>query len=54
MVRRDKDHLMKFMLGELGTAGKIDGNRAIFNGKFEELPDQFPGQELRGRLRDML
>jgi translation initiation factor 2 subunit 2 len=35
MVRRDKDHLMKFMLGELGTAGKIDGNRAIFNGKFE-------------------
>ncbi len=35
MVRRDRDHLMKFMLGELGTAGKIDGNRAIFNGKFE-------------------
>ncbi|HTY14733.1 MAG TPA: translation initiation factor IF-2 subunit beta [Methanoregulaceae archaeon] len=35
MVRRDKDHLMKFLLGELGTAGKIDGNRAIFNGKFE-------------------
>jgi translation initiation factor 2 subunit 2 len=34
-VRRDKDHLMKYMLGELGTSGKIDGNRAIFNGKFE-------------------
>ena len=34
-IRRDKDHLMKFLLGELGTAGKIDGSRAIFNGKFE-------------------
>ncbi|MBN1195637.1 MAG: translation initiation factor IF-2 subunit beta [Methanomicrobiaceae archaeon] len=34
-VRRDQDHLMKFLVGELGTAGKIDGNRAIFNGKFE-------------------
>jgi translation initiation factor 2 subunit 2 len=34
-VRRDQDHLMKYILGELGTSGKIDGNRAIFNGKFE-------------------
>ncbi len=34
-VRRDPDHLMKFLLGELGTSGKIDGNRAIFNGKFK-------------------
>jgi translation initiation factor 2 subunit 2 len=34
-IRRDQDHFMKFLLGELGTAGKIDGNRAIFNGKFE-------------------
>jgi translation initiation factor 2 subunit 2 len=34
-VRREHDHLMKFLLGELGTSGKIDGNRAIFNGKFE-------------------
>src|SRR5512136_232587 len=34
-VRRHHDHLMKFLLGELGTSGKIDGNRAIFNGKFE-------------------
>jgi translation initiation factor 2 subunit 2 len=35
VVRRDKDHLMKYLLGELGTAGKIEGNRAVFNGKFE-------------------
>ncbi|MCP1662696.1 MAG: translation initiation factor IF-2 subunit beta [Methanocalculus sp. MSAO_Arc1] len=34
-LNRDSDHFMKFMLGELGTAGKIDGSRAIFNGKFE-------------------
>ena len=34
--RRDPEHLMKYILGELGTAGKLDGNRAIFNGKFEE------------------
>jgi len=35
VVRRDQDHLMKYLLGELGTAGKVDGTRAIFNGKFE-------------------
>lgn len=35
-LRRDPEHLMKFFLGELGTAGKIDGSRAIFNGKFED------------------
>ncbi|MDO9539419.1 MAG: translation initiation factor IF-2 subunit beta [Methanocalculus sp.] len=34
-LNRDTEHVMKFMLGELGTAGKIDGTRAIFNGKFE-------------------
>ena len=34
-IRRDRDHLMKYILGELGTSGKIEGNRAIFNGKFE-------------------
>lgn len=35
-LRRDQDHLMKYLLSELGTAGKIDGSRAIFNGKFED------------------
>jgi len=34
-IRREPDHLMKFLLGELGTAGKVEGNRAVFNGKFE-------------------
>ena len=45
-VRRDQDHIMKFLLGELGTSGKIDGNRAIFNGKFESLAHQDDHQEL--------
>jgi translation initiation factor 2 subunit 2 len=35
-LNRDPDHLMKYLLGELGTAGKIDSGRAIFNGKFEK------------------
>jgi translation initiation factor 2 subunit 2 len=35
VLRRDVEHFMKFLLGELGTSGKIDGNRAVFNGKFE-------------------
>jgi len=35
-LRRDQEHLMKYLLSELGTAGKIDGSRAIFNGKFED------------------
>lgn len=33
-LNRDSDHLMKFLLQELGTAGKIDGHHGIFQGKF--------------------
>ena len=36
ILNRDRDDLMKYLVGELGTAGKIDGNRAVFNGKFEQ------------------
>ncbi|QYZ79441.1 translation initiation factor IF-2 subunit beta [Methanofollis formosanus] len=35
-IRREPDHLMKALVGELGTAGKIEGTRAVFNGKFDE------------------
>lgn len=35
-LRRDPDHLMKHLLGELGTAGKVEGTRAVFSGKFEQ------------------
>ncbi|MEM2933977.1 MAG: translation initiation factor IF-2 subunit beta [Methanocellales archaeon] len=34
VLNRDPDHVMKFLVREMGTAGKIDGSRAIFQGKF--------------------
>jgi len=34
VLNRDPDHLLKFLLRELGTAGKLDGPRAVFQGKF--------------------
>lgn len=33
-LNREPGHLLKFLLRELGTAGKMDGTRAIFNGRF--------------------
>lgn len=32
-LNRDQEHIFKFLLRELGTAGKIDGARAIFQRK---------------------
>lgn len=34
ILRRDPDHFMKYLTRELGTAGKIDGLRSIFQGRF--------------------
>ncbi len=34
VLNREPDHLMKYLTRELGTAGKIEGMRAIFQGKF--------------------
>ncbi len=39
VLNRDTDHLMKYLTREMGTAGKIDGMRAIFQGRFSK--DQF-------------
>ncbi|OYT67460.1 translation initiation factor IF-2 subunit beta [ANME-1 cluster archaeon ex4572_4] len=33
-INREQEHLMKFLLNELGTAGKKEGSRAIFQGQF--------------------
>jgi len=33
-INREKEHVMKFLLTELGTAGKISGDRVIFQGRF--------------------
>jgi len=34
ILDREPDHLLKFLLRELGTAGKMDGSRVIFQGRF--------------------
>lgn len=33
-LNRDPQHLLKFLLRELGTAGNLEGQRAILQGKF--------------------
>jgi translation initiation factor 2 subunit 2 len=33
-LRRDPDHLMKFILNETATRGTLDGGRAMLQGKF--------------------
>ena len=33
---REPEHLMKYLLQEMGTAGKIEGHRGVFQGKFAE------------------
>lgn len=34
-LNRDVQHLMKFLAKELATSGNIEGNRAVFVGKFK-------------------
>ncbi|MHC1605592.1 MAG: translation initiation factor IF-2 subunit beta [Candidatus Methanofastidiosia archaeon] len=34
--RRDENHLMKFLLGEMATSGNIEGAQAVFQGKFSQ------------------
>ncbi|WP_407354865.1 translation initiation factor IF-2 subunit beta [Methanolobus sp. WCC5] len=36
VLNRDPDHLMKYLTREMGTAGKIEGLRAIFQGRFSK------------------
>lgn len=33
-VNREADHFVKYLLKEMGTAGKVDGNRMILQGRF--------------------
>lgn len=41
-INRERAHVMKFLLNELGTAGKIVGDRVIFQGRFslDAIEDQ--------------
>ena len=36
VLRRDPNHLLKFVAKELATAGNFDGKRGILQGKFKE------------------
>jgi len=33
-INREPDHLMKYLLRELGAAGEVQGMQAVFQGKF--------------------
>ena len=33
-LRRDPDHLLKFLSGEMATLANFDGTRAVFQGRF--------------------
>jgi translation initiation factor 2 subunit 2 len=34
-LRRDRSSFVKYIAGELATSGTIDGNRALFQGRFD-------------------
>ncbi|MFH0896431.1 MAG: translation initiation factor IF-2 subunit beta [Candidatus Bathyarchaeota archaeon] len=34
-LKRDRNQMLKYLAGELATSGTVDGNRAIFQGKFD-------------------
>ncbi|WMW24104.1 translation initiation factor IF-2 subunit beta [Methanolobus sediminis] len=36
VLNREPDHLMKYLTREMGTAGKIEGLRAVFQGRFSK------------------
>ncbi|MHA1860566.1 MAG: translation initiation factor IF-2 subunit beta [Candidatus Asgardarchaeia archaeon] len=36
VFNREPEHVMKFLLRELATAGQIEGMRAVFQGRFSE------------------
>jgi len=36
IFRRDENHFMKFLLGEMATSGNIEGSQAVFQGKFSQ------------------
>ena len=49
VLRRDKDHVTKYLYKELATSGKIDGERLIFNrkltsAKINEKIGQYAGE----------
>ncbi len=46
-LNRDQDHILKILLGGLGTAGEIKGGRIIFQGKI-------PSKSIQDKMRDYI
>jgi translation initiation factor 2 subunit 2 len=46
-INREADHVMKFLLGSVGTAGDLDGGRAVFQGKI-------PAKTIQDRLNEYI
>lgn len=44
-TRRERDHVVKFLLSQIGVAGAIDGDRLVFTGRV-------PTQKIQGVLDD--
>jgi len=45
ILNREPQHILSYLLKELGTAGEADGERAIFQGKI-------PERKVQGRIED--
>jgi translation initiation factor 2 subunit 2 len=48
-LNREPGHVFKFLLRELGTAGKLEGTRAVFQGKFTS---SFIGELIDAYIRE--
>ncbi len=51
-LNRDQDHFIKFLLKEMGTAGKVEGSRMVLQGRFTSeqisaLVDEYVGEYVR-------
>jgi len=46
-VNRDSDHVLKFLLGGLGTSGEILSGRAVFQGKI-------PAKQIQDKMKDYI
>ena len=46
-VNRDSDHILKFLLGGLGTSGEILSSRVVFQGKI-------PAKQIQDKLKDYI
>ncbi|MBN2603213.1 MAG: translation initiation factor IF-2 subunit beta [Candidatus Thermoplasmatota archaeon] len=46
-INREGDHVMKFLLGGLGTSGELGGSRVVFQGKI-------PAKQIQDKLKEYI